>query len=81
MKADFSVGCRVYYVPEYDKARARYVAVTRIHNGLRRPLLTLGRQLVITPDLKGNGMLARDKGGSYWVSREAFEASAALAWQ
>ena len=75
VKEEFNLGSRVYYVPEYDKALAQYVAVTRVHTSLRQPLLTLGSQLVIAPKLKRNGMLARDSGGSYWVSKEAFEAS------
>jgi hypothetical protein len=75
METEFNVGSRVYYVPEYDRGRAQYVAVTRIHTSLKLPLLTLGSQLVITPKLTRDGMLARDKCGSYWVSKEAFEAS------
>jgi hypothetical protein len=75
VREEFSLGSRVYYVPECDTALAQYVAVTRIHARLKQPLLTLGCQLVIAPKLRRNGMLARDKGGSYWVSKEAFEAS------
>jgi hypothetical protein len=75
MKENISLGSRIYYVPECDKALAQYVAVTRVHTTLSRPLLTLGKELVITPKLKQNGMLARDRGGSYWISKEAFEAS------
>ena len=74
IKEEFSVGSPVYYVPECDRALAQYVPVTHVHTSLRRPLLTLGNQLVIVPRLKRNGMLARDKGGSYWISKEAFEA-------
>jgi hypothetical protein len=74
MKEEFGVGAPVYYVPECDRALAQYVPVTSVHSSLKRPLLTLGRQLVITPKLRRNGMLARDRGGSYWVSKEAFEA-------
>ena len=74
MIEEFGVGSPVYYVPECDSALAQYVPVTRVHSSLRRPLLTLGKQLVIAPKLKRNGMLARDKGGSYWISKEAFEA-------
>ena len=77
MKEEFSVGSPVYYVPECDAALAQYVPVTRVHSSLKRPLLTLGKQLVIAPKLKQNGMLARDKGGSYWISKEAFEAAPA----
>jgi hypothetical protein len=75
MKEEFSVGSPVYYVPKCDSALAQYVPVTRVHSSLKRPLLTLGKQLVIAPEHTRNGMLARDKGGSYWVSKEAFEAS------
>jgi len=53
------------------------VPVTRVHSSLKQPLLTLGRQLVIAPKLTTDGMLARDKGGSFWISREAFEAAQA----
>ncbi len=74
-KEDFRVGSPIYYVPECDKSLAQYVPVTHVHTSLRRPLLTLGKQLVIELKPKANGMLARDKGGSYWVSKEAFEAS------
>ena len=74
MIEEFSVGSPVYYVPECNSALAQYVPVTRVHFSLRRPLLTLGKQLVIAPKLKQNGMLARDKSGSYWISKEAFEA-------
>jgi hypothetical protein len=75
MNKDIGVGSRIYYVPECDKALAQYVAVTRIHASLKQPLITLGKELVIAPKLKRNGMLARDRGGSYWISKEAFEAS------
>lgn len=74
MKEEFSVGSPVYYVPECDRTMAQYVPVTRVHSSFKRPLLTLGNQLVIVPKLKRNGMLARDKGGAYWISKEAFEA-------
>lgn len=79
MKEEFSVGSPVYYVPKCDAALAQYVPVTRIHSSLKRPLLTLGKELVIAPKLKGNGMLARDKCGSYWISKEAFETAPARA--
>jgi len=79
MKDEFSVGSPVYYVPECDTALAQYVPVTRVHSSLKRPLLTLGKQLVIAPKLNRNGLLARDKGGSYWISKEAFEAAPAAA--
>jgi hypothetical protein len=74
MTEEFCVGSPIYYVPECNSALAQYVPVTRVHFSLRRPLLTLGKQLVIAPKLKQNGMLARDKSGSYWISKEAFEA-------
>ena len=74
MIEEFGVGAPVYYVPECDSALAQYVPVTRVHPFPKRPLLTLGKQLVIAPKLRRNGMLARDKGGSYWISKEAFEA-------
>jgi hypothetical protein len=74
MIEEFGVGSPVYYVPECDSALAQYVPVTRVHSFPKRPLLTLGKQLVIAPKLRRNGMLARDKGGSYWISKEAFEA-------
>jgi hypothetical protein len=73
MKDEFCVGSPVYYVPECGKEPAQYVPVTRVHSSLKPPLLTLGRQLVIAPKLTPDGMLARDKGGSFWISKEAFE--------
>ncbi len=51
MKEEFSVGSPVYYVPECDAALAQYVPVTRVQSSLKRPLLTLGKQLVIAPKL------------------------------
>ena len=75
MNPTFSVGLPVYYVPRYDARLAKYVPVTRIHRSLKPLLLTLGEQLVIAPNLARNGKLAQDRGGSYWISKEAFEAS------
>ncbi len=77
MKTEFSLGSPIYYVPKYDRGLAGYVPVTRVHSALRRPLLTLGNQLVIAPKLTQTGMLARDNGGSFWISKEAFEGSPA----
>jgi len=77
MKTEFSLGSPIYYVPKYDTGLASYIPVTRVHFALRRPLLTLGNQLVIAPELTPAGMVASDKGGSFWISKEAFEASPA----
>jgi hypothetical protein len=77
MKEEFCVGAPVYYVPKCGKELAQYVPVTRVHSSLKQPLLTLGGQLVIAPKLTPDGMLARDKGGSFWISKEAFEAAQA----
>lgn len=73
MKAGFSLGSSVYYVPRCDRGLAKYVQVTRVHFSLKQPLLTLGNQLVIAPKLTPRGMLARDKAGTFWISKEAFE--------
>jgi len=75
MKTEFNLGSPIYYVPKCDSGRASYILVTRVHSALKRPLLTLGNQLVIAPKLYQTGMLARDNCGSFWISKEAFEAS------
>ncbi len=79
MKSEFSLGSSIYYVPKCDSGLASYVPVTRVHSALKPPLLTLGNQLVIAPKLTQAGMVARDKGGSFWISKEAFEGSPASA--
>ena len=75
MRETICLGSRIYYVPECDRSLAQYLPVTHVHSSLKPQLVTLGRQLVIAPKPKGNGMLARDNAGSYWISKEAFEAS------
>jgi hypothetical protein len=75
MDTEFSLGSALYFVPRWDTNLASYVRVTRIHSAFKQPLLTLGNQLVITPQLHASGMVARDKAGSFWISKEAFEAS------
>jgi hypothetical protein len=77
MKDEFCVGTRVYFVPKCGKSPAQYVPVTRVHSSLKQPLLTLGGQLVIAPALTPDGQLARDKAGSFWITKEAFEAAQA----
>ncbi|MFY9639495.1 MAG: hypothetical protein WCD20_15665 [Rhodomicrobium sp.] len=79
MTPNFRLGSPIYYVPKCDTGLAGYIPVTRVHAALRRPLLTLGNQLVIAPKLTPAGMVASDKGGSFWISKEAFEASPASA--
>ena len=75
MNTEFTLGSDLYFVPRWDAGLASYVRVTRIHSALKRPLLTLGNQLVIAPQLQASGMVARDKAGSFWISKEAFESS------
>jgi hypothetical protein len=74
MNVRFSLGLPIYYVPRCDHRLARYVPVTCVHWALSQPLLTLGDQLVIAPKLTQSGRVAQDKGGSFWISKEAFEA-------
>jgi hypothetical protein len=75
MNTEFRLGSALYFVPRWHADLASYVRVTRIHSALKRPLLTLGNQLVIAPKLDASGMVARDKAGSFWISKEAFESS------
>lgn len=75
MDTEFRLGSALYFVPRWDTNLAGYVRVTRIHPALKRPLLTVGNQLVIHPRPDASGMVARDKAGSFWVSKEAFESS------
>ncbi|MGO9547392.1 MAG: hypothetical protein ACLPPF_21685 [Rhodomicrobium sp.] len=77
MEERFSLGLPIYYVPKHDSRLARYVRVTHVHSKLPRPLLTLGEQLVIAPKLSRSGRVAQDKCGSFWISKEAFEAQSA----
>ncbi len=75
MKTEFSLGSPIYYFPKRDTGLASYVLVTRVHSVLKRPLLALGNQLVIAPKLTPVGIAASDKGASFWISKEVFEAS------
>ena len=74
MRHTFKLGTKIYYVPKNDLRLARYVPVTRLRLSSKPPLIVLGYHLVISPTPKKNGKLARTSVGSYWQSREAYEA-------
>ena len=81
MQKSFRLGESIYYVPKHDARLARYVPITRLRLSLTPPILVLGHHLVISPKLWKNGNIARDWVGSYWVSKEAYEAYRAIGQQ
>jgi len=74
MRSEFNFGDRIYYVPKFDKGRTRYLPVTAVRLSLVPPLLILGENIVIHPQKKKNGNIARDSIGSFWMSKEAYDA-------
>ncbi len=74
MQPQVRLGAQIYYVPKFDAALARYVPVTRLHFSLNPPLVTLGHHLVIEARPSLDGTLGRDRVGTYWISKEAYEA-------
>jgi hypothetical protein len=70
----FRPGGRIFYVPETEPRLARYVEITRIQALDRFPLLVLGEHIVITPSKIAGGKVAQDQVGSFWLSKEAYEA-------
>ncbi len=74
MQHQVRLGEEIYYVPKYDERLARYFPVTRLHLSLVPPLLTVGRDLVISPRPYADGAIARDKIGGFWISKDAYEA-------
>ncbi len=79
MSAEFSYGDRIYYVPKFDTRLARYLPVTCVRLSSKPPILVLGHHIVISPERRASGSVARDRVGSFWVSKEAYEAD--LAWR
>jgi hypothetical protein len=77
MRHTFRFGAKIYYVPKFDDRLARYVPITSLRLALKPPILILEHHLVISPKLGKNGNIARDRVGSYWISKEAYEASRA----
>ena len=61
-------------MPKFDVRLSRYVPITCLRLVLNPPLIVLGNHLVISPNLRSNGMLARNRVGSFWISKEAYEA-------
>ncbi len=74
MRNDFNPGDRIYYIPKFDKGSTRYLPVTAVRFSLVPPLLIFGENIVIQPKKKKNGNIAKDSIGSFWVSKEAYEA-------
>jgi hypothetical protein len=74
MHTQFRLGEKLYYVPKHDSPRGAYLTVTRLHLSLTPPLITLEGELVISPKVSKSGIVAEDRLGSCWVSKEAFEA-------
>jgi hypothetical protein len=74
MQHTFRFGDEIYYVPKFDARLARYIPITRLRLTLTPPLLILGHHLVISPKPSKNGNIAYDNVGSYWLSKEAYEA-------
>ncbi len=70
----FRFGAQIYYVPKFDPRLARYIPITCLRLSLNPPLLVLGHHLAISPKLQENGNIARDFVGTYWISKEAYEA-------
>ena len=83
MENRYRYGQRVYYVPKYDQRLARYVPITRLHLSLNPPMVVLAYHISIAPRLDKWGNVARDRVGTYWISKEAYEAHCARpsAWQ
>ncbi len=81
MQKSFRLGESIYYVPKHDARLARYVPITRLRLSRTPPILVLGHHLVISPKLWKNGNIARDWVGSYWISKEAYEAYIAIVQQ
>ena len=79
MSVEYSYGCQIYHVPKFDARLARYLPVTRVRLSSKPPIVVLGHHIVISPERKANGSVARDRVGSFWVSKEAYEAY--LAWR
>lgn len=74
MQHSFRLGERIYYVPQYDTRLARYVPITRLRLSLTPPIIILGHHLVLSPRPSKDGNIARDYVGSFWISKEAYEA-------
>jgi hypothetical protein len=83
MENRYRYGQYVYYVPKYDQRLARYVPITRLHLSLNPPMVVLAHHLVIAPRLDKRGNVASDRVGTYWISKEAYEAHRARpsVWQ
>jgi hypothetical protein len=78
MPEEFKYGDRIYYVPRLDKRLTRYLPVTAVRMSLVPPLLILGHTIVIRPRQKQNGIVATDRIGSFWISKEAYKAHRAF---
>ncbi len=74
MSEELKFGGRIYYVPRYDSRLARYILITRVRLSHPPPIVVLGEHVVISPNKKKNGNVAKTKIGSFWVSKEAYEA-------
>jgi hypothetical protein len=74
MRYEFKYNQKIYYVPEFDKRLARHIPITQLRLSQVPPLLELGCQVRLSPRSQANGKVGQTGAGTFWISKEAYEA-------